>query len=455
MKEEVLRHFVLNISLVLLLIIPGGVYAQEVLDGIVAIVNDEIILHSEVLLNVREEIMTKKIEPASVQEMLPDIYQDALKRLIEMKVVVVKAVEDSIVVEDEEINQRLDMELAQMEQQFGSREEMERRYSTSYRKIRDMRYKQLRELLLAQRLRASLFQEIKVSRDEVEEFYATYKDSVTIIPPVTEAFELSHILKYVRPAGSIFLEKYNVMKAIRGRISAGEDYKTLAEEYKNHTETGIVSSDIGWVDKGVLNPDFENAATSGDSGSISDIIRSELVPNQTYGFHIIQNLGEDDRRFHASHIFFSHTIDTDDMAAYVDSLKNIKSQIDSNTTFKDLAQIHSNDGDTREGGGYMGEFPGDHPLFENIPEFKDAVLKTEEGEVSDPFKTRFGYHLVHVSKVVKPRDRNLSDDWEYLSNLVQQRKSSVDFEVWLENAMNDVYIEYKPIPEEYVKKDGK
>ncbi|MCP4727831.1 MAG: hypothetical protein GY863_22525 [bacterium] len=450
-----MRQLLLTITLILILMLPGGAPAQEVLDGIIAIVNDEIILHSEVLLSVREEIMTRQIPTDRVQEILPDIYKDALRRLVEMKVVVVKAIEDSILVADEEINERLDMELSNMEQQFGSREEMEKRYNTSYRKIRDMRYKQLRELLLAQRLRASLFQDINVSRNEVEEFYETYKDSAAVIPPVTEAFELSHILKYVKPAGRTFQEKLAVLKSIDTRIRSGENFDDLAEEYRNDTNSGMVSSDIGWANKGVLNPDFENAATSIDTGAISGIVRTELVPNQTFGFHIVKNLGEDANRFHAKHIFFSHTVDENDMAAYVDSLTYIKSLIDTSTTFKDLAIIHSNDNDTKEGGGFMGEFPGDHPLFENIPEFKVAVLKTEEGEVSDPFKTRFGYHLVYVSKVVTPRNRNLGEDWEFLSTLVQQRKSVVDFEIWLENAMNDVYIEYKPIPEEYVKKDDK
>ncbi|MFC1493039.1 peptidylprolyl isomerase [candidate division KSB1 bacterium] len=450
-----MRQLLLNVILILILLLPGKSPAQEVLDGVVAIVNDEIILHSEVLLSVREEIMTNKIDPARVQEILPDIYQDALKRLIEMKVVVVKAVEDSIVIDDEEINQRLDMELSSMEQQFGSREEMERRYNTSYRKIRDMRFKQLRELLLAQRLRANLFQEIKVSRDEVEEFFALYKDSANVIPPVTETYELSHILKYVKPAGNKYREKHAVLESISARLGSGEDFDDLAEEYKNDTKTGIISSDIGWVNKGLLNPEFENAVTSIDSGEITGIVRTTLVPNQTFGFHIIINLGEDASRFHAKHIFFSHSIGEEDMAAYADTLSIIKSSIDSSTTFKDLALIHSDDNDTKEGGGFMGEFPVDHPLFESIPEFKDATLKTEEGEVSDPFRTNFGYHLVYVSKVTKPRVRSLGEDWEFLLNLVQQRKSNVDFEIWLENAMNDVYIEYKPLPDDYVKKGDK
>ncbi|MFC1563906.1 peptidylprolyl isomerase [candidate division KSB1 bacterium] len=445
----------LKALLFITLVFPCISQAQEMLDGVIAVVDNEIILHSEVMLNVREEIMRLQLDPAKVAEIIPDLYKDAIERLVEMKVVVVKAKEDSIVVSEDEVNQRLDMELAAMEQQFGSREEMERRYNTTYRKIRELRFKQLRELLLAQRLSIKLREDITVSRKEVEDFFEKYQDSTNVIIPVKEAYELSHIMKYVKPAGKTYRTKYDVLESISNRVKASEDFDALADEYRNDTKTGIISSDIGWVDKGMLNPEFENAVTALDSGGITDVIRTTLVPNQTFGFHIIKNLGDSDTRFHAKHIFFSHSIAQDDMDAYVDSLNTIKAMSEDSTAFSELAKKYSDDTETKENGGYMGEFEIDHGLFTSIPEFREVVKKMNEGEVSDVFRTQFGYHIVFVSKVIRSRKRELERDWEFISTLKQGQKADIYFEEWLKNARNDLHIEYKPIPAEYRKGEDK
>jgi peptidyl-prolyl cis-trans isomerase SurA len=148
-------------------------YAQESLDKIVAIVDDEIIMQSELDLQVNLEAAQRRLNPND--ESLRGRILDAM---INQKLLYAQAELDSIIISDEEVNQQLDMQMNYFIQQYGSQERVEKTYGMSIDRIKREFRDDTRKQMMAERVKQTKFGSIEVSRLEVEEFYDQFKDSL-------------------------------------------------------------------------------------------------------------------------------------------------------------------------------------------------------------------------------------------------------------------------------------
>ncbi len=177
-----------------------SVHAQ-VVDRIVAIVDKEIILESELNAQIQFFVFNNKLDPNT-----PGLREQVLQSMIGEKLIIAKAIEDSVTVTDEEVAQQLDAAIQQRVQQVGSEARLEELYGMPLPRIRREFREEMRKNMLSQRLQQQRFGTTQVSRFEVEQFYQTYKDS---LPPVPEEVDLAHI--FIKP-----------------RFSAGERDETRA-----------------------------------------------------------------------------------------------------------------------------------------------------------------------------------------------------------------------------------
>jgi len=111
-------------------------------------------------------------------------------------------------------------------------------------------------------------------------------------------------------------------------------------------------------------------------------------------------------------------------------------------TFEEAAKEYSEDGETASKGGDLGWFEFDQFQLES---FKQAVQRLEVGEISQPVKTDFGYHLVRLDERREARKLELSKDWEQIRKWALNIKRQNEFERWVERLKEDVYIEIKEI----------
>jgi peptidyl-prolyl cis-trans isomerase SurA len=174
--------------LLLSLLLHAAAYAQ-LLDGVVAVVGDEVILKSDIDTQVALYAYQNQIDPRT-----PGLWKKMLQLAIDQKILVMKAKLDSIQVSSSQLDALVSERLSFIRQRLGSDEEVARYFGKSISQLRA----DLREELKAQQMVAELqrkkFANITISNDEVLKFYETYKDS---LPPVPAEVEIAHIL--IRP----------------------------------------------------------------------------------------------------------------------------------------------------------------------------------------------------------------------------------------------------------------
>src|SRR3972149_1939517 len=347
-----------------LLLLTVNAYSQELLDKIVAVVDNEIILQSELQFKTNLYASQNKLDPEQ-----PGLKQQMLNSMIEEKLVYAQANLDSIEVTDEEISQRIDYQVNLFIQQYGSKERVEQIYGMSLEKIKRELRDDVRKSVMIQKLQEKKFGDVQATRREVEDFFVKFKDSLGVIP---EKVKLAHILK--NPiATEATKEKYRQFaQAILDSIKQGAVFATMAKKYSEDPGSAADGGDLGFVKRGVFYTEFEAAAFALQPGELSEVIESPV------GFHIIQMVEKRGESIHTRHILIKvKKSDEADLKA-IEFLTEIRdSVIKGLRNFSDYAKEYSDDKETSPFGGELGTFyinQLDKPLTETVSKLKDREI---------------------------------------------------------------------------------
>lgn len=213
-----------------------------------------------------------------------------------------------------------------------------------------------------------------------------------------EEIDASHILLVLRSDArpKDTLEAYNKIVSIRERALKGEDFAKLARE--NSEEPNAIDSEghLGYFSAMRMVYPFETAAYNTKVGEISDVVRS------SFGYHIIK---VHDRREIAPQIEVSHIMISDKQGARdfnpEERINEVLKLYNQGRTFEELAKEYSDDVATGRNGGSLKAFRKGElraPEFERI-----AYELKNPGDVSEPFKTDFGWHIVRLDAILKPQ----------------------------------------------------
>ena len=417
--------------LVLLFVMCGSLFAQEVLDEIVAVVDNEIILKSELDLRINIEASQKKFDPTN-----KDNRKRVLDGMVAEKLLYAQAELDTIVVTDEEINQQLDYQMNYFIQQYGSRERVEETYGMSIEKIKREFKEETRKNIMAQKVQQQKFGEIDVTRREVIEFYNSYKDSLGLIP---EKFTLGHIFINPKKNSSVKEKAKLFAESLLDSLRKGADFGQLATKYSDDPGSKLQGGDLGTVARGVFYPEFEAAAFALKDNEISGIVESPV------GFHIIQLLEKKGNQIHARHILVM--IKSDDQSDYkaIEFLTDIKDSIRHDVnTFEYYAQKYSDDKETAKFDGKLGTL--------EVGQIEQQLLKTiynmKESEISPPKKINvdaqnYGYHIVKLYKRALEHVANIETDFDDIKRLTQFRKREQLYNNWVKELKSKIYWEIK------------
>lgn len=420
-----------NSCLAILFLLTANVYSQQLVDGISAIVGQEIILKSEVEQYVQNYVIQNKINIQSDPVKYQALQKEVLDRLIEQKILLTKADEDTITVTEREVDRYLEEQIRTLINRVGSEAELEAAFQNPMKKIRrDMR-KETENRLKIETLRRNKFQGVKVTRREVEKFFSTYEDS---LPKLAETVDISHILKQVKPGGSSKEEAENRIMAIKQKIEAGEDFNELAKEYSEDPGTSMRGGDLGFIKRGDFVPEFEEVAFKLEPGQLSDVVQTQ------FGFHLIKMIEKRGEKIHTSHILIQLKPAKSDEERVINELKDIRQQILSGKSFESMAIENSDDENVNNDKGHLGIWEIDKLA---IPQFKTVVKKLNVGEISEPFKTDYGYHIVILKSHREPRTLSLEEDWEQIKNMALNFKIEKEYSEWIKSLKKDIPIEYK------------
>jgi peptidyl-prolyl cis-trans isomerase SurA len=403
--------------------------AQEILDRIVAVVDDKIILQSELVQFTTQTAFQLGINPQRDTDKFNELRAQALQNLITQKVLLTKAQEDSVTVDERQIDQVLEDRLKTIEQQLGSEQKVEEYFGQPMRKIRRTFRTDIEEQLLVRNLQQQKMRDLKVSRREVEQFYHTYEDS---LPMVTASVRLSHVLLNIQAGEEAVQAAREKIESIQQRIRAGEDFATLAGEFSEDPGSSKRGGELGLIQRGDFVREFEEAAFALEPDQVSDIVRTQ------FGFHIIKLIERRGEKINVRHVLIRvPTVAADEERTRVNAEQIRSDIVAGKITFADAAKKYSNDKTTNEKGGDLGWFESDQL---QVDAFREAARTLAPGEVSEPLKTEFGYHIVRLDEKREARKLSLTEDWDRLQELALNYKAEAEFRRWVESLKQQMYV---------------
>jgi peptidyl-prolyl cis-trans isomerase SurA len=414
------------------IILISTVQSQQVFDGIAAIVGDDIVLISDINALITQYSFQNKIDITKQPDLYQKLGEQFLKTLIDQKLLLIKADEDTIEADEDRIEQSLKQQIDYMIQQAGSESNLEEYYSAPIYKIKNDIRKELRNQMRIGILREKKFSKISVSRTDVEVFYKVYKDS---LPGRKPSVDISHILMQITPSKQSIENAYNRMTEIKAKIENGEDFSKLAEQYSEDHGSAKNGGELGFVSRGTFVKEFEETAFALNKGEISDIIQTQ------FGFHIIQLLERQGERVNARHILIQVEPTPQDEQRVKAKLSAIRQIIlNEDSSFTEMAVKYSDDPNVEKDKGHLGTF--EEGGFQ-IKEFETAIQNMKVGDISEPFPTEFGYHVVLLNRRNEARTLSLTDDWEQIEQWALQNKREREFSTWLAGLRNEIPVVIK------------
>jgi peptidyl-prolyl cis-trans isomerase SurA len=401
------------------------------LDRIAAIVNDGVVLKSELdeqvdLITLRLSQQRTELPPANV------LRQQILERLVIQEVQLQRAERAGIKVSDEMLNNALKDIAAKNGRTLDELPRLLESEGVNYASYRDSLRDEMTISLLRQR---DVLARIIVTPREIDQFLEKQQGSAA----ENQDYNVSHILLSLPEAASpgqleeVSARAHDIVQ----RARAGEDFAQLAVTYSN-SQTALEGGQLGWR-KGAQLPGFIAEIIGAlQPGQVSDPVRTPS------GFHIIrlnETRGAEQQvmvnQVHARHILMT-TNELQDDETVKQKLNTLRQRILDGEDFAGLATTTSEDPASATEGGDLGwEGPGTF-----VPEFEQVLDSLAEGEISAPFKTKFGWHIVQV---LGRRVHDSTDEVRRQRAFVALRESKADeeTELWLRRLRDESFIEYK------------
>ncbi|MFA6163043.1 MAG: peptidylprolyl isomerase [Methylobacter sp.] len=401
----------------------------EVLDTIIAVVEDDVILERELQKEVtviEQRILASKSEipPSSVlrKQVLEKMIVDKLQRQMAEKAGITVS-EEMLNSSAADIAQRNNMNV----QEF--RVELERQGITYESFLDNMR----NEIIINQLRGREIGGRIKVTDREVEHYMETQDK----LGDESTQYHLGHILIAVQEAASSSEIQKAMSKAddIVRKLRAGQDFTQTAMNVSDDANA-LKGGDLGWRTKGEIPTLFVDQIGKLQQGDVADPIRSPS------GFHIIKMLetkGSMDNHMitktKVRHILVKTNELVDDAEAKK-RLLAIKDRIADGDDFAALARAHSDDkGSALKGGSLDWVGPGDL-----VKPFEEAMAKLGVNEISEPVQTQFGWHIIQVLG-----RENKDNSSEFKKNMVRdairKRKIEEETELWIRRLRDEAFVE--------------
>ena len=401
------------------------------MEGIVAIVGREIVLKSDV--DGQMEIMAQRDPKVNRKD--PVLRQAVLDQLINERLMMTKAIEDSVEVTEDEITQRMEYQLQSLIQQFGSEKRIEDMYGMSMARIRREFRDEIRKRLLVEKMQQKQFADIKATRADVEGFYERYRDS---LPSIPERVDLYHIVKYVKPSAEKNKEAQSLALRIRDSVVKGGSFSEFARRHSADPISAANGGDLGTVEKGKFVPAFEAAAFALSPNEISAPVESP------FGWHVIQLISKTSTTMTTRHILVRVSQSEEDRDSAKATLVRMKKAVEAGDSFESIAREYSDERETQGFGGAMGQIE----LLRLPEDMRSAIAALADGSVSDPMPyaadpTKPGYHILYRKRLIPAHKPSVDDDYKQLEQMASFEKKQRLEQEWILKLRRELYWEVK------------
>ena len=288
------------------------VYPNEI-DGVAAIIENHIVLKSDLAQMVNMAVVQNRIDPTKDKESYIKIQSSVLQSMIDQKIMLKMAEKDSIVVGEKEVNQALDQQIQMFISQTGGEKKAEKALGQSLKDFRREFWYDMQERLISEKYQQQLIGSISITREDVLGFYKIYKDS---LPSIPMRAKVRHLLIPIRPSETAKEKTVLQLKDIKEKIIKGSSFSEMAIKHSEDPGSKDNGGSLGWVSRGSLVKEFETAAFTAEIGEIVGPIETD------FGFHILETLERKGEKTRVRHILKTPLVgEADNEKAYLFAMK--------------------------------------------------------------------------------------------------------------------------------------
>ncbi len=377
------RNLIVTIGLGMLLLSPAlaskssAQDQSQLVDYIVAVIGDTMILRSELEEYILDLQAQRIPVPPPESPERPAFLEQVLDRMVADLLIIVAAQKADIIVGDDEVDQLVDQQLAAIRRQFASQLQFEQALAGRGLTLVEFRLRLTqrgRAQIMAQRYlerEVSMINPIPVSEEEIEEVWEVQKST---LGPKPASVTLKQVIISTEPTDDAGLLAREEAEQALSRAIAGEDFTRLAREYSDDAASRESGGDLGWVQRGLLVPEFEEALWAMRPGEISDIVETG------FGYHIIklERVRGDDRQ--ARHILIRPEVLDADIEMARQLADSVAAGLRAGADVDSMIQAY---GDPNERS-TLTQFPQ-----EQLPElYRRALANAQPGDAVGPIELR-------------------------------------------------------------------
>ena len=401
---------------------------QQHIDGVAAIVGENIILKSDVSQVVGMTALQQGLDVSKDVDVLMKLQEGVLSSLIDQKVILEMAKLDSIEIADKDVENALDQQVENFILRAGSEDVAETMLGQSLSDFRREFWYDMRDRLITEQYQQQLIMSVNINRDGVFNFYEEYKDS---LPDFPIKMKIRHLLTRIKAGEESKKSALFEIKQIRDRILNGELFSDLAKAFSDDPGSKNNGGSLGYIRRNQMVKEFETKAYTQEINSISDPVET------VFGYHILETTEKSGEKIKVRHILISPEVtEKDESLAYKYALSLRDSSTNLNK-FKKLVFEKSEDDQTQKIGGDLGWItPNNSP----IPEISEVLGLLEVGECSRPVKTSFGYHLLWLEEVRPGGKPSLDLHWTEIEEIALNHKRMIFFKDLVSEARDKFFV---------------
>lgn len=433
-----ITRYIASVAVMLCVFLNVNAQEGEVVDKIIAKIDDKIILKSEL-----ETAYLQFLSSPNALQFDGDARCFLLKDMVESSVMLAMSEIDSVVIGESRIDYEMQGRAQQILQQFGSEDAIRQAYGKSLEQIMEELRPDIEEQLKMQQQEQDVLAGVTVTPNEVRKLYNSIpRDS---LPLYSTEYEIGTIVRKPKVDDEVIESLKKKLRDIREQILNGQSFEIMAITH-SQGPTGPNGGSLGFAQRGSMDPAYEAAALSLKPGEISMPFES------SFGVHITQLIEKRGNEYNSRHIILipkPTQQDVQEAVSYLDSLR--EEIIAEKITFEEAAKQYSDDESTKVNGGFMsGQFGSLRVPANGLdPEMYFEIDKMKEGDISKAATVQVSAdeqvaRIIFFKKKIAPHRANLTDDYEKLKAATIQTKKAQKRQEYLQDKMKEVYIEVAP-----------
>jgi len=426
---------------VLLAGLLAGQYARaqgagpRLVDRIVAIVDEEAILQSDLDREVELYKLEKEYAGEPIPAETPEVRREMLDRLIESKLIIAAAKQADMTVDEEAMEESVQEKIDQFVEHFGSLDNLRRELNRSGMTLADYRARMKSQLRDQQYLRLVVGKfirpNIEVLENEVRDYYLAHLDEM---PAEPDSLTIANILVPVQPSVDVRQKIQAKVAEIQAALETGRSFADVAREYSEGPNAKR-GGEVGVVAPGDLfDPNLDRAVFALSIAEVSDPVVS------TMGVHLVRlDSVQDDGRRAISQVFLPIEVAQEDVDAARDAIDAARVRILDGEPFGLVAAEVSGDPVSAGNGGVLGTF-----LLEDLStQFQTALAEAEVREVTEPILTPAGWYIFQITERITGHMYTYEELKDNLRQLVENQKIEKSLREYVEELRTQFFIDEK------------